>query len=186
MKSLTADLAFLFLWLLTPALVLAQELPEAIRCDGAIVSAGMLRSTVLAKCGQPVDKVQYSRLTTIHTRFYKSPDSGLRMLDRFRITYHDSSAFKKAVSAHDADRQFHYTLLRLPASDVDFSLHRDVFNDSLLLTALDPTFVVWRCDTFEEEVEQWVYNPGPTAFIRVLTFKNGVLERISLEGYGYY
>ncbi len=35
------------------------------------------------------------------------------------------------------------------------------------------------------DVEQWVYNYGPTRFVRILTFQNGILKSISRGGYGY-
>ncbi len=34
-------------------------------------------------------------------------------------------------------------------------------------------------------VEEWVYNPGPTSFIRILEFRNGKLADIRTGGYGY-
>jgi hypothetical protein len=35
------------------------------------------------------------------------------------------------------------------------------------------------------EIEQWVYNFGPSRFMWVLTFENGILRSISNGGYGY-
>ncbi len=35
------------------------------------------------------------------------------------------------------------------------------------------------------EVEEWVYNLGPTRFIRYLTFENGILVTIGTGDYGY-
>jgi hypothetical protein len=34
------------------------------------------------------------------------------------------------------------------------------------------------------EVEEWVYNQGPTSFVYYLTFENGVLMRIESGEYG--
>lgn len=33
-------------------------------------------------------------------------------------------------------------------------------------------------------VEEWTYNEGPHRFIRILTFRNGILEKIETVGYG--
>jgi hypothetical protein len=35
------------------------------------------------------------------------------------------------------------------------------------------------------DLEQWVYNLGPTRFVRILTFQNGILKSISHGGYGH-
>jgi len=35
------------------------------------------------------------------------------------------------------------------------------------------------------EIEEWIYNPGPTRFIRYLTFENGILVDIETGDYGY-
>jgi hypothetical protein len=35
------------------------------------------------------------------------------------------------------------------------------------------------------EIEEWIYNPGPTKFIRYLTFENGILVDIETGDYGY-
>ena len=37
----------------------------------------------------------------------------------------------------------------------------------------------------ENQIEVWTYNPGPTQFIRYLTFRNGKLVDIKTGGYGY-
>jgi hypothetical protein len=34
-------------------------------------------------------------------------------------------------------------------------------------------------------VEQWVYNFGPSRFIRILRFENGILEHIESGNYGF-
>ena len=34
-------------------------------------------------------------------------------------------------------------------------------------------------------VEQWVYNFGPSRFLRLLRFENGILKRIKTGGYGF-
>lgn len=36
----------------------------------------------------------------------------------------------------------------------------------------------------EIQIEQWTYNPGPTGFIYVLTFENGVVKKIENVGIG--
>ena len=35
------------------------------------------------------------------------------------------------------------------------------------------------------DVEEWVYNLGPTRFMRILRFENGILKSIRNGGYGY-
>ena len=35
------------------------------------------------------------------------------------------------------------------------------------------------------EVEEWVYNFGPTRFMRILSFENGILRSVRYGGYGY-
>ena len=35
------------------------------------------------------------------------------------------------------------------------------------------------------EIEEWVYNLGPTSFVMYLTFENGVLRKIESGEYGY-
>ncbi len=34
-------------------------------------------------------------------------------------------------------------------------------------------------------IEEWTYNLGPNRFLRILTFRNGVLANIKTGGYGY-
>ncbi|MFP4349763.1 MAG: DUF2845 domain-containing protein [Thermodesulfobacteriota bacterium] len=54
----------------------------------------------------------------------------------------------------------------------------------------------WQRETFERygrndwrkryiTVSEWLYNPGPTALIRILTFEENRLVDIRTEGYGY-
>jgi len=38
---------------------------------------------------------------------------------------------------------------------------------------------------FPVDVEEWVYNLGPTRFLRILRFENGILRSIRTGGYGY-
>jgi hypothetical protein len=35
------------------------------------------------------------------------------------------------------------------------------------------------------EIEEWIYNPGPTGLLRFLTFENGRLIHIEFGGYGF-
>jgi hypothetical protein len=35
------------------------------------------------------------------------------------------------------------------------------------------------------EIEEWTYNFGPTRFMRILRFENGILTSIRVGGYGY-
>ncbi len=52
--------------------------------------------------------------------------------------------------------------------------------------AMQHTSFTWKCVVVSEDnVSEWVYNPGPTQFFRVLTFRNGRLEHIELLGCGY-
>ncbi len=38
--------------------------------------------------------------------------------------------------------------------------------------------------TILNNIEEWVYNEGTHRLVHILTFRNGVLESVSTEGYG--
>jgi hypothetical protein len=66
----------------------------------------------------------------------------------------------------------------------------------VLATCGPPAFQLARYDTLSRAispgtylhqtvlVEQWTYDPGPRAFIRTLTFRDGTLDAVALLGYG--
>jgi hypothetical protein len=70
---------------------------------------------------------------------------------------------------------------------VENRIRRDFFRD------LFPPREKRESETFREpliveeliEIEEWVYNFGPTQFLRYLIFENGVLVEIETGAYGY-
>lgn len=194
--SLTAS----FLWILAacvcfPVAVFAQAdnlgLPESIRCDGSIIEAGDLQSKVLAKCGEPTDRVERKEYTVVHSR-YITDSHGRYLLDRYVLDFTDPNLYKMEQDllvrhVHDHshfmgpfDRDETRTSFREPGRSVRRVLMRS------LPGGLSRYRVSWHCSvTREDQVSEWVYNLGPTRFIRVLTFRNGRLLRIEMMGYGY-
>lgn len=181
--------------LLCPSLLSSQEdnlgLSESIRCDGSIIEAGDLQSKVLAKCGEPTDRVDHKEFTVVHSRYLVDPKRRY-LLDRFVMDFTDPALFarEQGLVGHYNHSHSHF----IEPFDRDDTLL--TFNDTgrSIRRVLMGSFpggrsgyrVAWDCTvTREDQVSEWVYNLGPTRFIRVLKFRNGRLLRIEMMGYGY-
>lgn len=53
---------------------------ESIRCNGSLIDIGELVSTVLHKCGQPTDTVEYTVYSALHQRFIVNSQTQKRVL----------------------------------------------------------------------------------------------------------
>jgi hypothetical protein len=167
---------------------------ESIRCNGSLIDYGELISTVLYKCGEPTDMVEYTTYSTVHQRYIVSKLISQRVLiDEFVIDRN----FEHTVPADSPDsaeidvKALHGELASLSRNNVkdklqykNLNIRRKIVNRQYLNT-LNSVNVYWEIVQSEVKMKKLVYNPGPTQFIRVLTFRNGMLWKMEFREYGY-
>ena len=164
---------------------------ESIRCNGSLIDLGELVSTVLHKCGEPTDTVEYTVHSTIHQRFIVSQQTHKRILvDEFQV----QSDFEKPSESHTDDlngKDLHSELTRQSRDSSEkkftyknYKINRRIINTEYV-SSLNSQYVYWETEQIELKMKRLIYNLGSNQFIRVLTFKNGVLWKMDFKEYGY-
>ena len=193
---------FLLFLTLASAFPCADVLAAALSCDGGIISTGDRSMDVLAKCGTPDSKESHQEelgeqlddntkqkvFVTVEEWTYNfGPSKFMRII-----------VLKNGVVANIRLGNYGYTKQTEPAQ-------REC-GEQLVSVGDSKTDVLAKCgeptlkDSHVEEirerlgdterkvfvtVEEWTYNPGPTRFVRILTFRNSTLTDIRTGGYGY-
>jgi len=145
---------------------------ESIRCDGSIIDPGDTQSRVLEKCGEPTDRTDYTVYTITHSRYGVNSYNEEFLLDRYITTYTGSGSTFHDLTSHVHEN---FTGRRFsPGSHFSGKKHKHQYTHSF-----------WRCNQRTEKKSVWVYNLGPTQFIRSVTIQNGIVLEISTGEYGY-
>ncbi len=193
---------FLLFLMLASAVPGADVLAAAVSCEGGIISTGDRSIDVLAKCGPPDSKESHreelSERLDDHTKqkvfvtveewtYNFGPSRFMRIV-----------VLKNGVVSDIRTGNYGYTNQPEPAArecSEQFVSIGDSKTD-VLAKCGEPTLkgshreeTGERLDTTERTVfvtvEEWTYNPGPTRFVRILTFRNSRLTDIRTGNYGY-
>jgi len=196
-----ALLLFGLVMLLT--LTVSSTHASTINCSGGIVSIGDERIDLLSKCGQPDWKDSHQEEVTerfdpvTKKRTYITVDEwtydfGPQQFMRIVIIKNGRIADVRTggygtdrrskpdkldcrdsiLSAGDSKAEV-LTKSGEPASK---ECHQEDVRERI-------TTDQWR--TISITVEEWTYNFGPERFLRILTFKNGIVSDVRTGGYGY-
>jgi hypothetical protein len=164
---------------------------ESNRCNGSLIDLGELISTVLHKCGDPTDSIEYSVYSIVHQRFTVSTTTKKPLLvDEFTVEVNYAQSSGKKIDEIN-DSELHDTLAQLSQNSTDDTftyknrkVRRKIFNSDLLVT-LNTKYTYWESIRVDYKMKKLVYNMGPSQFVRVLIFRNGELWKMEFKEYGY-
>ncbi|MES0491587.1 MAG: DUF2845 domain-containing protein [Leptospirales bacterium] len=167
---------------------------ESIRCDGSLIGVGDLRIKVEAKCGEPDDKIEYTKFTIVHNKYLKRPSLKNDWMDKYIVQYKNEEAYKEELEKFKEPDHSHDSLI----DDLDGSPHvikknkkikhekkSSLQESDLALNNKSNYTIVWTCTLIKDEYEEWVYNMGPTQFMRVVTFAHGRVINVETTEYGF-
>jgi hypothetical protein len=192
-------LAFLIILLTVPV---GGVYAASFDCAGGIVSVGDARTDLLMKCGEPDSKEAHNE------EIVDRPDQGVKRKRSITVedwTYNfGPRQFMRIITLKNGSitdiRTGNYGYTRQAEPDQPECGGRIIstgdVKSEVLATCGDPA---WK-DSHQEElrerresgqehrvfvtVEEWTYDFGPNRFMRIITFRNGVVTDIRTGGYG--